>query len=544
MTISDPQPMSAAVHEAPPQPPEPGSDLRPRALARRERVDAFRIERVLEQTATQAVYVARDTSSQLEVMLIEYLPADLVTRRDDGRIAPREPGLAAAFGLGCRRFTQHATRLTRFEHPSLPHLFQCWETQGTVYAAMKNQRGMPLLAARPTMERPPEEAWLRVLVNHLLDALDVLHESGVIHAGVSPRTVVLRRDGPTMLTETSDALSADEQVAAAAFIPPELRLGAEDMSVGAWTDLWGLAASLHYAITGEPPAEGVSIHDGVRRLRGDHPHLRYSDTLLQAIDAALAPAPSHRPQTVAAFRQKVGLPAVQRRTGTTVPGRFDPEPAVRAAVQAAQEPAAPTRTSARHAPVAPQPAVPVPTARSAPGPSTPPAPAPTARPVPPPSAPMPLTEPPVLDDAVATPDESEATEEERAAIHSALSGFDPLPLRSESHVELPLDSQSAHQPGAYEPEVSPLSRLRLLGIGLVLAAVAGAAGFAIWQVMDRHSADEALQRASTGLPPTAAPAEPPAAPVRRNRPITGPEGRDLTIPPAAPAAPARQQGKS
>lgn len=478
--------MSAAVQETADEEPKPHRDAKPHALARRDRVETHRIERVVEQTPTQVSYIARDTATSHEVLLVEYLPADLVVRHADGRIAPREPGLTAAFALGCRRFTQHATRLTRFDHPSLPHLYRCWEANGSVYAAMKNQRGATLMAARPAMERPPEEAWLRVLVNHLLEALDTLHEAGVVHGGVAPRCIVLRRDGPTLLTDTSDAVSPSDQADAAAFVAPELRLGAEDMSVGPWTDLWGLAASLHYAITGTVHVEGQTMPDSLRVLRGDFPQLRYSEALLRAIDNALASASARRPQSVAAFRDAIGLPGAVRRSSVTVPGSFD---TVAQATDAATPPATPPAT----------------------GPAT---------------GPGPLSQPPTLDDAVAEDGADSVSPQERSAIDSALSGFGPIASR-------PAPMQSAHAPGAYEPIEAPVSRLRLLGIGVALACLLAVVGVAAWQLVEKQQADGVVRASSVGTPPQPPLLAEPAPLKPRNRSITGPEGRDINIP--APA---------
>jgi hypothetical protein len=141
------------------------------------------------------------------------------------------------------------------------------------------------------------------------------------------------------------------------------------------------------------------------------------------------------------------------------------------------------------------------------------------------SRPGPLTHPPTLDDAVTGDAASSVSSQERSAIDSALSGFEPIASR-------PVPMQSAHQPGAYEPVQAPMSRLRLLGIGVALACLLGVVSAAIWQVVDRQQADGVVRAGQAASPPgpPAAMVESPAA-KRRNRPMTGPEGRDIQIPP-------------
>ena len=78
---------------------------------------------------------------------------------------------------------------------------------------------------------------------------------------------------------------------------------------GPWTDIYGLAATLHFAVTGQPPANAVDrvLDDAYVPLAdGTRP---FPQNLLAAIDAGLAVRAADRPQSIAAWRALLSQPA-------------------------------------------------------------------------------------------------------------------------------------------------------------------------------------------------------------------------------------------
>jgi len=104
------------------------------------------------------------------------------------------------------------------------------------------------------------------------------------------------------------------------YAPIEQYDGIPDMKQGAWTDLYALAAVVHFAIAGEPPPPSVrramlDTYQPLTAVAGRLPS-RYSRRFLAAIDRALARLPGDRPQDVAAWRAMlVGDSEPQARAG-------------------------------------------------------------------------------------------------------------------------------------------------------------------------------------------------------------------------------------
>ena len=81
---------------------------------------------------------------------------------------------------------------------------------------------------------------------------------------------------------------------------------------GPWTDIYGLAATLHFAVTGQPPANAVDrvLEDAYVPLAdGRRP---FAQNLLAAIDAELAVRAADRPQSIADWRTLLSQPVSAR----------------------------------------------------------------------------------------------------------------------------------------------------------------------------------------------------------------------------------------
>jgi hypothetical protein len=94
------------------------------------------------------------------------------------------------------------------------------------------------------------------------------------------------------------------------YAPIEQYAEMPDMSQGAWTDVYALAAVMHVAVCGRAPPPSVArlLSDSYVPLAGNEIlRQRYSLRLLQAIDAGLGVRPESRPQSMAEFRAALDL---------------------------------------------------------------------------------------------------------------------------------------------------------------------------------------------------------------------------------------------
>jgi hypothetical protein len=94
----------------------------------------------------------------------------------------------------------------------------------------------------------------------------------------------------------------------AGYAPIEQYADDPDCRVGPWSDVYALAAVIHHAMVGEapPPAPMRVMRDTRTPLAARRPD-GYPVTFAQAVDAAMAVRPEDRPQSAAAFGERLGL---------------------------------------------------------------------------------------------------------------------------------------------------------------------------------------------------------------------------------------------
>jgi len=292
------------------------------------RLGEFEIAGVLGEGGFGIVYRAIDHSLKREVALKEYMPAALASRLPDFSVTIKSEQHRPTFEVGLKSFINEARLLAQFDHPALVKVFRFWAANGTAYMAMPLYEGGTLKQALRARAAPPDEAWLRKLLVPLLDALELLHGADCLHRDISPDNILLvggdRADPKPLLLDFGAArrvigehTQALTVILKPGFAPIEQYDEIPGMKQGPWTDLYALAAVVHFAITGRAPAPSVGrvMHDAHEPLaqtaRG-----RYGDAFLAAIDRALAPRPADRPRSVAEFRRSlaaVAQPAERER---------------------------------------------------------------------------------------------------------------------------------------------------------------------------------------------------------------------------------------
>jgi hypothetical protein len=191
-----------------------------------------------------------------------------------------------------------------------------------------------LRARAAASNETPDENWLRRLLVPLLDALELLHRADCLHRDISPDNILLvggdRSDVQPLLLDFGAARRViGEQTQALTvilkpgFAPIEQYDEIPGMKQGPWTDLYALAAVVHFAITGRAPAPSVGrlVHDAHEPL-AETARGRYSEAFLAAIDRALAPRPADRPQSVGEFRRMLsGNPPAASPAATAAASR-------------------------------------------------------------------------------------------------------------------------------------------------------------------------------------------------------------------------------
>ncbi|TXL74435.1 hypothetical protein FHP25_16855 [Vineibacter terrae] len=285
----------------------------PIALPPRHALHEYRIERVLGHGGFGITYLAVDSTLRKKVALKEYLPAQFAVRVEGATVMPRTRRLADDYRWGLERFLDEARTLARFRHVNIVPVLRFFEANGTAYIVMEYEEGRPLAALLAGPGRLPPVR-VRALLDGLMDGLAQIHAAGFLHRDIKPSNVIVRADGTPVLIDFGAARQALLRGGATltSIVTPRyapLEQYQAEAEQGPWTDIYALAAVARHAITGEPPPEapGRVRKDPCRPL-ADGDIAGYGKPFLAAIDHGLAVHPEDRPQTIAAWREAMGVP--------------------------------------------------------------------------------------------------------------------------------------------------------------------------------------------------------------------------------------------
>ena len=275
-------------------------------------LEEFRIERVLGQGGFGVTYQATDTRLDRPVAIKEYFPTASSVRTNSTRVEVRSTADRDEFSWGLQRFLDEARTLARFRHPNIVAVTRLFEANGTAYFCMDFEEGQDFEALVKSAKEPlPEAQLVDGILLPLLDGLEKVHATGILHRDIKPRNIFIRLNNSPVLIDFGSARQALSDVTrtmttlvSRGYSPFE-QYGSEGTQ-GPWTDIYSLGGTFYRAIAGAAPIDAVDRMHGKEmssaRKVGEG---RYSASFLDAIDAALCLQPKDRPQSVAAFREMI-----------------------------------------------------------------------------------------------------------------------------------------------------------------------------------------------------------------------------------------------
>jgi serine/threonine protein kinase len=199
----------------------------------------------------------------------------------------------------------------------------------TVYDVIRDQtRGyivMELITASSITELVERRGPMAVdrvarIACQMVEVLEVAHQHGIIHRDVKPGNVMVLEDGSIKLADFGIAWIKDDPKITASglvlgspsFMAPEQAQGMESTPA---TDMWGLGATIYYAVEGELPFDKGQAIATLTSVLGDPPRrARRAGALAPVIRALLAKDPAARPS---ASQVKALLAPLVSSAGTT-----------------------------------------------------------------------------------------------------------------------------------------------------------------------------------------------------------------------------------
>lgn len=273
-------------------------------------VAELQINAILGVGASAITYLVTDPAIGTRFALKEYLPNELVSRAEDGKVVAANDESDLLFAAGLKTFLSEARMLAGLDHPNIVKVLRYFETNNTAYFLMPYYQGQALhhlLEADGVLDR--ENA--RSLMLPLMDALEHIHQQGVIHQDIKPANIYMTDDGEPILLDFGVAAAATDtavKLGSEGYAAPEQ--ADDDGIIGYWTDIYGLAATLYRCVTGRIP---VSATIRLKTLAGGEkdPLTRFSELapasqyggVTDAVELGLRLQARERPENVEQWKK-------------------------------------------------------------------------------------------------------------------------------------------------------------------------------------------------------------------------------------------------
>jgi serine/threonine protein kinase len=264
----------------------------------------YRLEKILGQGGFGITYQAVDESLNRLVAIKELFPEG--STRNGNTLIPASSLGANGFAQTKQRFLEEAQTLAQFNHPGIVKVFEVFEAHGTAYIAMEALTG-ETLGMRLARETKLSEIAVKRLAVEICAALEVVHQTGLLHRDIKPDNVFITKENCVVLIDFGSARDFQTghamkhtQLVSPGYAAPEQY--ASQAKFGTYTDIYGLSATLFHATTGKPPPTASD------RVISSDMGLHLPDTVIEplrtALTRGLALRIDERPQTAKDF---VGL---------------------------------------------------------------------------------------------------------------------------------------------------------------------------------------------------------------------------------------------
>ncbi|MGB1260239.1 MAG: serine/threonine protein kinase [Akkermansiaceae bacterium] len=277
----------------------------------------YRIDRILGDGSFGIVYLATVAGDGMKYALKELYPKSLVTRAEDSSVFVTLEENRDDLDYMREMFHAEAKLLSTLRHASFTSYIDDFTALGTSYLVMKYESGFDLGHYIKNGQVMSEEEMFAFFIP-LLEGLETLHNNGYIHRDIKPQNIYSAPGNHAVLIDFGAAMKIDTQLShppdgifSDQFAPIEQYVN--DGGMGAWTDIYALAAVMYYMITGNKPPHAVKRDEGKQplipltsmSLEGYNPHF------LAAIDAALAHQVADRTQSAASFAKQLKQTKIQ-----------------------------------------------------------------------------------------------------------------------------------------------------------------------------------------------------------------------------------------
>lgn len=224
----------------------------------------YLIQGVLGEGGFGITYVGMDEVLCQKVAVKEFFPRGAITRNNQqtNEVVSVYGTKAANFHQGEEKFLQEARTLAQFNNvPGVVRVQDFFRENGTAYIVMEYLEGITLKQYLQTYG-PISVEEMQNIFAPILEALDKIHQNGVIHRDISPDNIMCLPEGEVKLMDFGAARDYTDYSAEGLSVI--LKMGFAPIEQydshgkqGPWTDIYALGATMYQCLTGRKPDDAT-----------------------------------------------------------------------------------------------------------------------------------------------------------------------------------------------------------------------------------------------------------------------------------------------
>jgi serine/threonine-protein kinase len=217
-----------------------------------------------------------------------------------------------------KQFEAEGRKLAKFSQTPHPHIVRVWDIfmEGQVPClVMDFIQGQTLMEKVKTQGQLSEAECLKY-IRQIGEALEAVHQVGMVHRDAHPGNIMIQPNGNAILIDFSIAKeiipassSSTDYAANPSFAPYEQIYRGSKANRHPSVDIYSLAASFYYAVTGQKPTPSMERRLDDRPLKSPKEINRnLSEHINTAIILGMALEKENRPQSMSDWLQQLELP--------------------------------------------------------------------------------------------------------------------------------------------------------------------------------------------------------------------------------------------
>ena len=245
--------------------PEEANQLRPGTILHNKYV----VGKAIGHGGFGVTYLGFDAELERKVAIKEYMPNEFSNRiPGNNQVIVYEGDKREQFDSGLMKFTEEARRLAMFQDKEgIVQIYDCFLENNTAYLVMEYLDGITVKEKIKRDGKMGLEEALGIIMP-ILRSLKEVNAAGILHRDIAPDNIMLTSAGEAKLIDfgasrfaTTGHSRSLTVLIKQGFAPVEQYNSRGDQ--GTWTDVYGLAATFYFLLTGKTPQDAMErkAHD-------------------------------------------------------------------------------------------------------------------------------------------------------------------------------------------------------------------------------------------------------------------------------------------